>query len=480
MNRASRVPLWLRRVVRAMLSVPVFFKILGIGLLVAAVFGAVTLFQVRASISRTLYQLQEERAWATASSLAAAIERPMTVGDQFAVREQLLRTRQTSPSIRYLLVEDARGTIVNHTFERGVPDDLAAFVSGQQDRDEAFDMLATPEGGVFHVRYPILDGDAGAVHVGLSDLMITRQLAAVTRSVWLSLGLCVVIGAGLALLLTHILTMPIQHLARAAQRIQHGDFEARSAIYYDDEIGRLAAAFNQMTEGLQRYHDEVDQRGRDQQALLAKIVYAQEEERRNISRELHDQLGQSLLALLLAVQTGEPEDERSRDGQQNLADRIRQIIDEVRRLAWGMHPSILDDYGLDFALTRHVQQLGTHPGLAVDYQSTAPPGQGRLSREVEVTLYRVAQEALTNVVRYSQAAQCSVVLLRDRDEVTLLVEDDGCGFDPGAVARRRDGGLGLTGIRERVALVGGRCEIESSPGAGTTVRVRVPSREGDT
>jgi two-component system sensor histidine kinase UhpB len=221
----------------------------------------------------------------------------------------------------------------------------------------------------------------------------------------------------------------------------------------------------------------VAERERGRQALIEKIVHAQEEERRSISRELHDELGQSLLALLLAVQTQRTDGEGAAVQREDLEDRIRRMIDEVRRLAWGMHPSILDDYGLDSALSRHVQEVGSHSGLAVDYQGLDAPGRLRLPREVEVTLYRVAQEALTNAVRHARASQCSVVLLRDRAEVTLLIEDDGCGFDPEAVLRRQEGGLGLTGIRERVALLGGRCQIESSPAAGTRVRVQVPLRE---
>ena len=154
--------------------------------------------------------------------------------------------------------------------------------------------------------------------------------------------------------------------------------------------------------------------------------------------------------------------------------RVRKMIDEVRRLAWGMRPSILDDYGLDSALARHVEELSKHFGLAIDYQYSSSPGLGRLPRQIEVTLYRVAQEALTNIVRHARARQVSAVVLQQKEEVTLLIEDDGCGFDPKSKTDGNGANLGLTGMQERVALLGGTCAVESLAEQGTTIRVNIP------
>jgi signal transduction histidine kinase len=139
-----------------------------------------------------------------------------------------------------------------------------------------------------------------------------------------------------------------------------------------------------------------------------------------------------------------------------------------------MRPSILDDYGLDSALARHVEEISKHFRLAIDYQYSRSPGLGRLPREIEVTLYRVAQEALTNIVRHARAEQVSAVVLQQKDEVTLLIEDDGCGFDLESKAEAHGASLGLTGMRERVALLGGTCAVESLAEQGTTIRVRIP------
>lgn len=465
------------------LSVPLFFKIMGIGLLVGAAFGGVTLWQVHGSTSRTLHRMLEERTRSLAHSLVDGLQRPMSTGDAFSVDEKLRRTCQMFPDVRYILVRDAKGQIVSHTFETGVPADLARLgrespkAGGGRQSKDGFRVLSTEEGLVFDVTCPILEGQAGTLQLGVTDQMITRQLGAVRESVLWSLVLCTTIGAGLALLLTYILTHPIHHLVRAAKRVRSGDFQARSEIFSADEIGRLAVAFNQMAESLQRYRREVQEKEQTRLSLIEQIVRTQEEERKSISRELHDQLGQSLLALLLTVQSLSKEPQTPEGACRDVENRIRQLIEEVRRLAWGMRPSILDDYGLDSALARHVADISDHFKLPIDYQYSRSPGLDRLPGQIEVALYRIAQEAITNIVHHACASRASAVVLQRGDEVTLLVEDNGGGFDSEAVRRRGAGRLGLTGMKERAALLGGTCAVESAPQHGTTIRVRIPLQE---
>ena len=373
------------------LSIPLFFKIMGIGLVVAAVFGSVTVLQIRGSISRALHQMLEQRTRSMAHSLVAGLERPMSTGDVFSVDQRLQRTWQMFPDIRYIIVRDAKGQIVSHTFKKAVPRDLVRPSRQAGESEEGFQVFASQEGLVFEVTCPILGGHAGLLEVGVTDQMITRELSAVTRSVLWSLALCATIGAGLALLLTHLLTRPIHHLVQAANRVRGGDFRTRSEIFSADEIGRLAVAFNQMTESLHGYRREVQEKERVRLSLIEKIVRTQEEERKSISRELHDQLGQSLLALLLMVQSLGKESDISEDPFSEglfpeVESRIRQLIEDVRRLAWGMRPSILDDYGLDFALARHAEETSDRFALPIDYQYSRSPGLARLPDQIEVTL----------------------------------------------------------------------------------------------
>jgi signal transduction histidine kinase len=151
------------------------------------------------------------------------------------------------------------------------------------------------------------------------------------------------------------------------------------------------------------------------------------------------------------------------------------LMRDVHRLAWELRPAALDDFGLELALRRYAEEWAALSGVAVDFDSQGVTSR-RLAREVETTLYRIAREALTNVFRHAEAKRVSILLQRRAGHVSLIVEDDGRGFDAAAMLRApaNQGKLGLLGMQERATLGGGSAQIESSPGAGTTVVVRMP------
>ena len=142
-----------------------------------------------------------------------------------------------------------------------------------------------------------------------------------------------------------------------------------------------------------------------------------------------------------------------------------------------MRPAILDDYGLEVALQTYIEDVSKRCSVAFDYQPLSAPGLGRLPSMVEVTLYRVAQEAIVNVVRHSGARWASVVLLRQQFDVLLLIEDNGHGFESKTARASSKNGLGILGMNERVAFCGGIFNVESTTDQGTTVQVRIPLKE---
>ena len=233
-----------------------------------------------------------------------------------------------------------------------------------------------------------------------------------------------------------------------------------------------------MAEALNQYQREAQEKEKARVSLIERIVQVQEEERKSISRELHDHLGQSLLAMLLQVQSIRSQAGFPDPAYENVENSVRQAIDEVHRLAWGMRPSILDDYGLDSALARHIEEVSRHFEMEIDYSFSSPPDLERLPGRIEVCLFRIAQEAITNVHRHAAASHASVVVLRQLHDITLLVEDNGQGFNLSMLDEKRDECMGLIGMKERVALLGGRVTIESVPGDGTTIRVRIPLDRG--
>jgi signal transduction histidine kinase len=466
------------------LSFPIFLKIVGIGIITAILFGVVTLVQTRSTTSEILYQLLEQKTIAIGRSIADAIERPMSTGDYYSVRRHLTEAQKSFPEIRYIIVRNHDENIVASTFEKAVPRDLMKFPSPLCPPQCAAAVIGSEEGKIMDVSLPIAQGHIGFVELGVLDQIVTRELDSLRGKVLWALLLCATIGIAYALMLTGILTRPIHHLVQSANKIREGQFATRATVFSNDEIGRLAVAFNQMAEALTQYRQEVQAKEKARLSLIERTVQLQEDERKSISRELHDHFGQSLLALLLQVQSGckyssSRCEYASLQGslRSNIENAIRQMISEVHRLAWGMRPSILDDYGLESALSRHIQEVTNTTGLEIDYQFISPEGLMRLPIGAEVSLFRIAQEATTNIIKHAKASHVSFIVLRQLHEITMLVEDNGQGFDFVAANAKGDQCLGLMGMKERVNLLGGSFVIESAPGEGTTIRVRIPLGE---
>jgi two-component system, NarL family, sensor histidine kinase UhpB len=212
-----------------------------------------------------------------------------------------------------------------------------------------------------------------------------------------------------------------------------------------------------------------------QHELRHRLMQAQDDERLRLARDLHDRTGQSLTAVMLELKAVEAEVAAS--GRNRLR-RLRQELDQMshtlHRVAWELRPGSIDELGMRAALDDYTTEWSARSGIATDFHCAADDLIG-LSNEVRTTIYRVVQEALTNVAKHARGAtSVSIIVNRFDALLQLTIEDDGCGFDQSA--KRGDsplGGLGLAGMRERLSLIGGELAIESSPGAGTTIFVRI-------
>ncbi|HUG64124.1 MAG TPA: GAF domain-containing protein [Gaiellaceae bacterium] len=217
----------------------------------------------------------------------------------------------------------------------------------------------------------------------------------------------------------------------------------------------------------------VELSGRVSRDIVRRVVEAQEQERTRVARELHDETGQALTSILLGLKALDDtlESGESRSAMAHLRTLVVSTLQDVRALAVELRPSALDDFGLVAAVERLVATFRDHSTLHIDLEARL--GEDRLPSEVETTLYRFVQEALSNIGRHADARRASILLIRGDGSVTAVVEDDGRGFLPN---NPRSTGLGLVGMRERAGLVGGRIAIESTPGAGTTLVVEIPLR----
>jgi signal transduction histidine kinase len=224
--------------------------------------------------------------------------------------------------------------------------------------------------------------------------------------------------------------------------------------------------------------DEIVERERAEQTrqeLMRQLVVAQEDERRRISRELHDEVGQDLTALLLGLRSLQGE---HGEGKRRTLEQLQRITErigkEVHEMALKLRPTALDDLGLLRTLSNYVDEWAGRSGVEVDFHSSGWSGE-RLPSHLETTIYRIVQEALNNVLKHAKATQVSVIVERRTDQVIAIVEDNGVGFDIASVEKNKGAKrLGLLGMTERAALIGGQFSIESSEQRGTTVFVRIP------
>jgi signal transduction histidine kinase len=262
------------------------------------------------------------------------------------------------------------------------------------------------------------------------------------RRLWESFGLAVFVSFGIALL---------------------------AAIY----VGRLEDRIN-------RQRVTENENARDLQRLSMKLITAQEEERRVIARELHDEVGQALTAIKVELAVAQQKIQAagvSADALDDARSISESVLHTVRDLSHLLHPSLLDDLGLAAAVDWYLRGFGKRLGLRVDLVQERM--EQRLQPEAEVTAYRIVQEALTNVAKHAHATSCRVYLQRLVNTLLVTVEDDGVGFDPAATDRpEHEYRLGLIGIRERVSRLGGSLRLESAAGKGTRLTVELPVRMG--
>jgi two-component system sensor histidine kinase UhpB len=234
------------------------------------------------------------------------------------------------------------------------------------------------------------------------------------------------------------------------------------------EVDRLASSFHGLLERIE------EERRRSGQLAMR----AQEEERRRLARDLHDEVNQALTAILLRLEALAQETPPERAPEvAELKRLVNQAMDELLNLARQLRPSALDDHGLVPAVETQLKRFSARTGIEVRLDTRGAPDM--LPEVVQTAIYRVAQEALTNVTRHAGATVVELDLEEDSGGAELRVRDDGTGFDPSVVARTTseaaNGGLGLVGMAERARLVGGELDVRSAPGGGTTITLRVPT-----
>ena len=438
-------------------------KIIGIVLTLTTILGLGITWQVRVAMNNLTRSELDSRGQPLAIEIAGHVADPLSNGDIPAVVETLDRIISAHPDAVSADVERADGTVVATAVN------TAAIEQGASNDP---DVSPTDADSTYRYAAPIPGGDA-TLTVSLSVARLRRVVDGVTLQMLMTTLFVGAIGVFAASLLTWFLTRPIIDLVDATRRVGEGDLTARAPVASDDEIGALATAFNGMVEDLESSGRTIAATQRARTRLLAQLIRAQEDERKRIARELHDGVGQSLSTIMLSAsliaRSGTTPDVR--DQAMSIRNAAAESLRQARRLGRELRPSVLDDLGLTAALERYAAEFRLrYPEITTEFHSDVSE---RVPPVVETTMYRVTQEAMTNVARHSGARTLSVLVTEREGTLHAIIEDDGSGFDP--VLERSSGqSVGIHGMVERVELLGGRLDIESSD-TGTTIYAEVPN-----
>jgi signal transduction histidine kinase len=331
------------------------------------------------------------------------------------------------------------------------------------------------------------------VRVGFPDDIAYAEVDRLMRRNLLALGLAMFVSLLLAWLLSGaFFVRPVKTLVRCTQQLKAGDLNARTGLADSaGELGELAWAFDSMAESLQVREAENKRmlaslrRERERGAqLLQGLIDAQESERKRIARDLHDETSQGLSALKLGLETAEVAlasgDKEAGTRLRTAASLAENLLEDIQRLIEDLRPLLLDDLGLVPAIAWWGRQRLEPLGMEMDLSSTLKGA--RLPSTYEITLFRIAQEAINNIARHSSATRVTCNLRATGGEVVLRVEDNGRGFrmqpEDADIDNVVGNGLGLLGIRERTRMLGGKFSLTTAPGQGTVLEVRLPTIDG--
>lgn len=454
-------------------AVSIRTKIIGIILgLVILLGGGLTLF-VRQSLHSAMSRELETLAISVTRDLASRSTDLILINNVYALYGLAQETQRNYPDVRYILILDTNNQALVHTFGNGLPGGLIEANLPPAGESYSLFIFNSTEGRVLDIAVPIFDGRTGVARVGFSEVSIQRTLNLVTTQLLLATLSVSTIGIVASIFLTWILTRPILLLADAAQEVGQGNFDQQVERWANDEIGEMSEAFNKMVADLKLASEERSERERLRAELVDKVISAQEDERKRIARDLHDQTSQALVSLIVQLKLVESASNKAVRTRAiaDLREQLRATLNDVRRMAYDLRPGVLDDLGLSQSIQWFADQCRKNTDIKISLTLDAACDQ--LPPHAATAVYRVTQEALSNVVKHSQATQAWITLRNNSDGFEFEVRDNGTGFDLRHQVLAQEG-LGLFGMQERMQLLGGSFEIESAPGKGTSVRSWIP------
>lgn len=468
-------------------SAPLQVKMFGLIAAVVLTVSACSFAWTQSTLSSSLSLQVESRAKALATYVAARSVDPLLTNNIYALNALVDDTVKNNEEVKYLFIVGESGeVVVSSEKDRAISEALQSANTSVEEEGiyrESSKVLETDAGKIMDNAAPVFKEGGAEVRVGMSYDSVGSFMAAVSSQLLVMVGLVLAAAMVISYAIVKATLKPVKNLVALTETVSDGELGQRSTEHNQDEIGKLAESFNHMLDDLQvaeaernDHVKELAEKERILGLLLQKVINAQEDERKRIARELHDETSHSLTAMLIELQSLKGDGSFTFAQEQHAA-AIKSLIDQslkdINQLAWNLRPSVLDKFGLQASLKRYVEEIESHHELSIDL--VVQGDMESLPPDVEITVYRLVQEAVTNVIKYAQASELGIMLVVNSSFLSVVVEDNGIGFDVLKVARSKPGEhLGLLGMDERVSIFGGTLDIESKINQGTTIIAKVP------
>jgi signal transduction histidine kinase len=446
----------------------ILFALIGL-LLISGLF---KILITRIILLRFLKDEFKNKGVAVARGLAANSQVGILTWNIARLKELIENEKKSDNDIAYIFITDSSGSIIAHTFHKGFPVELAGVNNIENNRDFKVQLLDTQIGFIYDIAVPVFSEKSllGLVRIGIMYSSV-QKIVNTVNTIFISTTLFIVlIGIFLSYKISGMITKPVLQLVNAAKLIEKGDFSARISVLTQDEVGRLAAVFNEMASNLELLVREIKQ---------VSII----NERNRIAIEIHDGLLQSLTGIIRKVELCEKlfsiDSKRVMEELRQLKENSKLLLNKTRQVILDLKPFPDEGVNLSVLLLQFIKNFNKESQISVDLkiEKNFPD----LPSQIKSSVFNIIREALTNVKKHSQAKTARVSLQIKERRLYVSIKDDGKGFELNKIQAEavKQAKFGLHSMRERARMLGGIFNICTASGEGTVVSVDVPLDESE-
>jgi signal transduction histidine kinase len=457
-------------------NVSLRIKVIGLVIFATLLLGLPVIYFVNIDFSRQNNMQLKLMSRAIGKQLSSQSVNYILEDNFYALAKLLKSSVKNDPDVIYAFIQNKKGEVIASTFDGGFPAGLLK-VNGFNLKSLATVKIKTNEGIAYDTSVPILNGRLGIIRVGISTKRSNMLLYSLIKSIIFIMIFAAVLAIILSSSIAWWVMTPIVKLSEAFDKVKSGSYDVKLDIKRDDEIGMLTRDFNKMAESLKKANEERIENDNLRKNFINNVINAQEEERKRIAKDLHDQFAQMLAYIKIRIGLFKNLNniEEARESVTQISEELTNALDVVRNIARSLMPGILEEMGLVCAVSSYIDDINKKsPNFKVDIDADDIKNK-RFNPNIEINVYRIIQESLSNVILHSHSNYAKITLELREGKINGGIEDYGTGFNYGLISKDS---LGIFGMIERAKLLGGDLKVESKAGIGTLVNFWVPQELG--